>query len=117
MEMPMMSTMKTTTDILNGRTRRPTHPGEILREDVLPALGITQGEFAKALGVSRRTINEILNEKRPITVDMAFRLGKVLGNGHNLWLKMQLAVDVWDNLQEHKDDYQLLQTLPKTNAA
>jgi antitoxin HigA-1 len=112
-----MSTMKTTTDILNGRTRRPTHPGEILREDVLPALAITQTQFAKILGVSRRTLNEVLNEKRPVTIDVAIRLGQVLGNGHNLWLKMQLAVDVWDTLEKHKDDYQHLQPLSKIKAA
>lgn len=110
-----MSTMKTTTDILNGRTRRPTHPGEILREDVLPALEITQGEFAKLLGVSRRTINEILNERRPITVDMAIRLGKVLGNGYSLWLNMQLAVDVWDNIQKYQQTYQSLKTISKAS--
>jgi addiction module HigA family antidote len=58
--------------MLNGRKRRPTHPGEILREDVIPALNITQGEFARTLGVSRRTVNEILQEKRPVTVDIAW---------------------------------------------
>lgn len=58
----------------NNRKRRPTHPGEILREDVIPALNITQGEFARTLGVSRRTVNEILQEKRPVTVDTPQRL-------------------------------------------
>ena len=57
--------------MLNNRRRRPTHPGEVLREIVLPETGMTQGEFANRLGVSRRTVNELLRERRPVTVDMA----------------------------------------------
>src|SRR5207253_1127924 len=95
-------------DIVNGRKRRPTDPGEILREDVLPAIGLTQAEFAEKLGVSRRTVNEILNEHRPVTVDMALRLGKVLGNGPEIWLRMQQAVDLWDSLKANKEVYDKL---------
>jgi addiction module HigA family antidote len=80
---------------LRSNARKPTHPGAILREDVLPELGITQGEFADRLGVSRRTVSEILHERRPVTPDMAIRLGKLLGNGAGLWLRMQQAADVW----------------------
>jgi addiction module HigA family antidote len=80
---------------LRSPTRRPTHPGEILHSDVLPALGLTQREFADRLGVSRLTVSEILHEKRGVTPDMAIRLGKLLGNGPEIWLRMQLAVDVW----------------------
>jgi addiction module HigA family antidote len=80
---------------LKNPKRRPTHPGEILREDVLPALGLTQKEFADRLGVSRLTVSEILNERRGVTPDMAMRLGKSLGNGPEIWLRMQQAVDVW----------------------
>ena len=79
--------------------RRPTHPGEILRADVLPALALTQKEFAERLGVSRLTVSEILHEKRGITPDMAIRLGKLLGNGPEIWLRLQQAVDVW-NLEQ-----------------
>jgi addiction module HigA family antidote len=67
----------------------------LLREVVLPELGMTQAEFAERLGVSRRTVSEILHERRPVTPDMAIRLGKLLGNGAGLWLKMQQALDVW----------------------
>lgn len=64
---------------LRSKKRAPIHPGAILREDVLPELNITQGEFAKHLKVSRRTISEILHERRPITPDMAIRLAHFLG--------------------------------------
>ena len=83
-------------DSLRSKTRRPTHPGAILRDDVLPELKLTQAEFADRLGVSRRTVSEILHERRPITPDMAVRLGKLLGNGPGLWLRMQQALDLWD---------------------
>ena len=80
---------------LRDPRRRPTHPGEILRKDVLPALGLTQKEFADRLGVSRVTVSELLHEKRGVTPDMAIRLGKLLGNGPEIWLRMQQTLDVW----------------------
>ena len=63
---------------LRDPKRKPTHPGAILREDVLPALRMTQTEFARRLGVSRLTVSDIVHEKRPVSVDMAIRLGKLL---------------------------------------
>jgi addiction module HigA family antidote len=89
---------------LRDPKRRPTHPGEILREDVLPALRMTQTEFAHRLGVSRLTVSEILHEKRPVSVDMAIRIGKLLGNGAALWLRLQLTLDVWE--LEQKGGYE-----------
>ena len=83
-------------DTIRAKKRRPTHPGEVLREDVLPALGLTQLEFANRLGVSRRTVSELLHERRPVTPDMAIRLGKLLGNGPEIWLRMQQTLDIWE---------------------
>ena len=74
--------------------RRPTHPGAILREDVLPTLNMTQTELAQRLGVSRLTVSEVLHEKRSVSADMALRLGKLLGNGPGVWLRMQQAVQL-----------------------
>jgi len=73
---------------------RPTHPGEILREDVIPALGLPKTEIARSLGVSRHTLYELLNERQPVTTQMAIRLGKLCGNGPEIWGRMQLAFDL-----------------------
>jgi addiction module HigA family antidote len=81
---------------LRAKSRKPTHPGEILREDVLPSLNITQTELADRLGVSRRTVSQILHEHRPLTPDMAIRLAHFLGTTPQSWLNMQQALDVWE---------------------
>lgn len=75
-------------------TRIPTHPGAILREDVIPELGISKTELARRIKLSRQTLNEILNERAPITPRTALFLGKVCGNGPKIWLNMQLAYDL-----------------------
>lgn len=75
---------------------RPTHPGEFIREDILEEFGLTQGELAQRLGVSRRTINQIVNERRGISADMALRLGKFTNTTPQMWLNLQMAVDLWD---------------------
>ena len=67
----------------------------LLRDDVLPALGKDKTEIARLLGVTRQTLHSILNEKQPVTVDMALRLGKLCGNGPTLWLNLQRDVDLW----------------------
>ena len=75
---------------------RPTHPGEFIREDILEEFGFTQSELAEKLGVSRRTINQLVNEHRGISADMAIRLGKLTNTTPQLWLNLQMAVDLWD---------------------
>jgi addiction module HigA family antidote len=75
--------------------RRPTHPGAILREDVLPALGLSISEAARQLGVTRQTLHRIMAEKVSVTPEMAARLGRFCGNGPGLWLRMQQAYDLW----------------------
>lgn len=95
-------------DSLRAKTRRPSHPGALLREIILPEIGITQAELADRLGVSRRTISEIINERRPVTPDMAMRLGKFCGNGPSLWLNMQQAVDLWELENAKGKEYKLI---------
>ncbi|MEC5321963.1 HigA family addiction module antitoxin [Aurantimonas sp. A3-2-R12] len=85
------------TDMSTDRdpNRCPTHPGELLREDVLPATGRTKTEIAALLGISRQQLYDILREKKPVSADVAVRLGKLFGNGAGLWLQMQAAHDAW----------------------
>lgn len=78
---------------------RPTHPGEFIREDILIELNLTQAELAEKLGVSRRSINQLVNEKRSVTADMALRLGKFTNTSPQMWLNLQTAVDLWDASQ------------------
>ena len=72
----------------------PMHPGELLREDVLPALGRPKTEIARLLGISRQTLYDILNEKQPITAQMALRIGKLCGNGPDIWIRLQTRYDL-----------------------
>jgi addiction module HigA family antidote len=81
---------------MRAKNRKPTHPGAILREDVLPSLNITQTELAERLGVSRRSVSQILHEHRPLTPDMAIRLAHFLGTTPESWLNMQQVLDVWE---------------------
>ena len=87
---------------LRNPNRRPTHPGAVLREDVLPGLEITQTAFANCLGVSRLTVSEILHEKRGVSAEMAVRISKVIGGTPESWLHMQEAVDLWEVEQRFK---------------
>jgi addiction module HigA family antidote len=73
----------------------PAHPGELLKEDVLPALGLSVSEAARQLGVTRQTLDRILAGTHGITPEMALRLGRFCGNGPGLWLRMQQAYDLW----------------------
>jgi addiction module HigA family antidote len=75
--------------------RPPTHPGAILREDVLPAIGEPVMAVAKKLGVTRQHLHRVLAEKAPVSPEMAVRLGKFCGNGAALWLALQQAYDLW----------------------
>ncbi len=76
--------------------RRPTHPGALLREDVLPALRMKHTEFAKLLGVSRFSVSELINEKRALSPAMAVRIGTLLNTSPESWLLMQHALDLWE---------------------
>jgi antitoxin HigA-1 len=80
---------------LRDPNRCPTHPGDVLREDVLPALAMSVSAAAKDLGVSRQTLHAILSGQATVTPAMALRLGVFCGNGPELWLNMQRAYDLW----------------------
>lgn len=80
--------------------RRPTHPGEILKEDVLPSIGMSGARLGEVLEVSRQQMSKILNGEARITSDLAVKLGEFLGNNPEFWLKLQVAVNVWEDTQK-----------------
>lgn len=72
----------------------PMHPGKLLREEILPAIGKSKVEIARALEISRQTLHDVLTEKQPVTANLALRLGKLCGNGPELWLNLQKSYDI-----------------------
>lgn len=89
----------------------PLHPGELLREEILPALARPKTEMAKLLGVSRPTLYDIIDKKQPVTPVMALRLGKLCGNGPELWLALQQQYDLHRARQELGDKIKTIPTL------
>jgi len=83
------------------RSIAPTHPGEMLREDFMPDYGLTVSALARALGVSRQSVNELLRERRAVSPAMALRLARLFGNEPEFWLRAQQALDIWTSEQEH----------------
>ncbi len=80
----------------------PPHPGEFIREDILPELGMTIKDLAEHLGVSRVSLSELVNERRAVSMEMAQRLGKAFGNGPRFWLALQMQHDIWRAEQTSK---------------
>jgi addiction module HigA family antidote len=91
--------------------RRPTHPGELLREETLPAAGLSAAELAERLGVSNRGINDLLHERRSVNPDLAHRLARVFNTTPEFWLRLQEAVDIWDAWQANRQEYDRLKPL------
>ncbi len=91
--------------------RRPTHPGEMLREDFLPDFGLTPAELARAIGVSRQSVYELLGERRRVTPEMAIRLARLFGNSPEFWLNAQQAVDLWEASRALEAEVQRIEPL------
>jgi antitoxin HigA-1 len=94
-----------------SRERKPTHPGELIREDLLPETGISQTELAKLMGVSRRTVSELVHERRKVSPDIAFRLARVFNSTPEMWLNMQQAVDIWEADRVHGREYEKIRSV------
>jgi addiction module HigA family antidote len=93
------------------RKVRPTHPGEMLREDFLPDYGLTVAGLAASLDVSRQTVNELLRGRRAVSPEMALRLARLFGNSPEFWLNGQRAVDLWDAQQSIGDKVERIKPL------
>ncbi len=91
--------------------RRPTHPGEMLREDFMPDYGLTVSGLAGGLGVSRQSVNELLRGRRGVSPEMALRLSRLFGNSPEFWLNAQRAVDLWDAAQAIGADVERIEPL------
>ncbi len=80
---------------------QPTSVGAMLKEEFLSPMGVSQGELAKAMGVGRKTVNELCGNRRGVTAETAFLLAKVLGTSPEFWLNLQLLNDLW--LAQHSE--------------
>jgi addiction module HigA family antidote len=85
--------------------RRPTHPGEMLREDFMPEFGLTVASLAQQLDVSRQTVNELVHERRALSVDMSIRLSMLFDTTPVFWLNLQRKVDLWEAAHRERDEF------------
>jgi antitoxin HigA-1 len=92
-----------------NRSRCPTHPGVLLREDVIPATGRSKSEIAGLLGISRQHLHGILGARKPVSATVAVRLGKLFGDGAGAWTRMQAAYDTWQ--AEQREDVSKIPTI------
>jgi antitoxin HigA-1 len=95
--------------------RRPVHPGEVLREEFLEPMGLSQVELADRLGIPFQRVNMIVREKRAVTPDTALRLSRLFGNTVDFWMNLQLACDVYE--AEHSPDARSIQKIEQFKMA
>ena len=93
----------------NRRKRKPTHPGELIREDLLAETSLSHTQLAQLMGVSRKTVSDLVKERRRVTPDIAFRLARVFNSTPEMWLNMQQAVDLWEARATHGLEYKKIQ--------
>lgn len=97
--------------------RCPTHPGELLREDVIPATGKSKAEISRLLGVSRQHLHDLLAERKPVSPEVAVRIAKLFGTAPLFWIRMQGAYDAWHASREvDVSAIPTLSTAPETSA-
>jgi len=90
--------------------RKPTHPGSIIKEDYLVPLSISIKDMANNLGVSRKTLSKIINERGSITPDMALRLSRAFDTTPDLWMNLQKNYDLW-NAEKESNSWQMVEPL------
>ena len=88
---------------MNVIKRKPTHPGQILKEDYLEPLGFTITHLSKVLGVSRKTLSKIVNERGSVTPEMALKLSRAFDTSPEFWLNLQRNYDLWEAIQKSSD--------------
>ncbi|HET7370584.1 MAG TPA: HigA family addiction module antitoxin [Gammaproteobacteria bacterium] len=102
---------------MNMTKRKPVSVGEILNEEFLYPLGLTQGRLAEAMGVSRKTVNELCTNRRAITADTALMLARVFGNTADFWMNVQRRNDIWEALHDPRRRTRIEHAKPLKTAA
>lgn len=92
-------------------SRKPVHPGEFLREDYMPELGLSVAKLAELLGVTRQTVNDIVRERRGLSPEMCLRLGRLFSTTPQFWMNMQAKVDIWNSMELHQEEIEAIQPL------
>lgn len=93
-------------------TRRPTHPGEVLREEFMADFGLSVADVARRLAISRQSVNELVRERRSVSPDVALRLARLFGTSPQYWLNLQRNVDLWDSLDLQRESIEQIEPLP-----
>lgn len=97
--------------------RKPASVGEILREEFMEPLGLTQGALAETMGVPRKHVNELCNNRRKVTAATALILARVFGNSPDFWLNVQRRTDLWDAINDPKERARINRAKPLRQAA
>jgi len=97
--------------------RKPASVGEILTEEFMSPLGLTQSALAEAMGVQRKHVNELCNQRRAVTASTALILARVFGNSPDFWLNVQRRMDLWDATHSPKELARIERARPLTAAA
>lgn len=97
--------------------RRPTHPGEMLREEFMPDFGLSVAQLAQRVGVSRQSVNELVHERRSLSPDMALRLARLFGQSPQFWLNLQRNVDIWDSFESSHEAIEAIEPLSLASTA
>lgn len=97
---------------MNITKRKPVSVGEMITEEFMIPLKITQGQLAIAMGVSRKTVNELCTNRRSITADTALMLARVFGNNPDFWLNLQRRNDIWEALNTPKRKFRIDRVRP-----
>jgi addiction module HigA family antidote len=95
----------------------PVHPGEIIKEDILPSAGLTVTAAAKALGVSRQMLHDILAQRKPLSAVMCLKLARLFGGSPEVWMRLQAAYDLKRTEQNKKVMKRVARIVPVRAAA
>jgi addiction module HigA family antidote len=93
-------------------SRKPTHPGEMLREEFLPDYEMSVAQLAEKLHVSRQSVNELVRERRAVSAEMALKLARVFNTTPQYWVNLQRNIDLWNSLALHEEEIMSLEPLP-----